>query len=252
MDPTDANGITGLTLDIKTDSIEEMEELRTKFKKNEIISGESKLNFGKGTPYNNKEIFVPPGRIKNGILKNPDSRGNNNNSNPKKNRPVPWQRNLVNTQEVSLVGTKPILVIRVTDSTGLVHEDSPSVISDNVFGGTSNKDGEERVNLKSQLEGCSHGLLNVTAGLPTTSTSTNQGTDEEAPGVVNIQIPIALRSNSRTTVRNAITIAAQEQLGFDLPGPYEHVMYILEGCYYDCGWYVVLCVYIFCLLCLDT
>ena len=164
LDPSDASGVTGLTLDIKTDSMDEMQELHTKFKKGEIISGKSKLNLGKGAPYNDKEIFVPPGRIKNGIVKNPNSSGNNS-SNPKKNLPAPWQRNL-NTQEVSLVGTKPILVIRVTDSTGLVHEDSPSVISDNVFGITSNDDGEERVNLKSQLEACSHGLLNVTAGLP--------------------------------------------------------------------------------------
>jgi len=33
-----------------------------------------------------------------------------------------------------------------------------------------------------------------------------------------------------------VTDAVQTKLGFDLPGPYQHVLYVLEDCYVDCGW----------------
>ena len=43
-------------------------------------------------------------------------------------------------------------------------------------------------------------------------------------------------------MQNAVARAVQEHFGDEwlregLPGPYGHVMYMLEGCYgYDCGW----------------
>ena len=57
-----------------------------------------------------------------------------------------------------------------------------------------------------------------------------------APGVTEVTIDITLENNSRDTIRNAVTVAVQNKLGLTLPGPYQQVMYSLEGCYQDCGW----------------
>ena len=35
---------------------------------------------------------------------------------------------------------------------------------------------------------------------------------------------------------NAVTSAVYNDFGISLPGQYQQVMYVLEGCYQDCGW----------------
>ena len=122
-------------------------------------------------------------------------------------------------------GVKEVLVVRVIDSQGRSPDD-PDTMSDNVFG----TDGDEN-NLKSQLEGCAFGALEIR---PTNDCGRVQC---DAPGVLEVTINIALTSGNRGTIRNAATDAVRAKTGQNLPGPWDHVMYVLEDCYEgDCGW----------------
>lgn len=56
-------------------------------------------------------------------------------------------------------------------------------------------------------------------------------------GVMEVNIPIDIKTAAtRGAVCDAITSAVQTKLGITLPGSSNYVMYILEGCYNDCGW----------------
>jgi len=125
-------------------------------------------------------------------------------------------------------GKKPILAVKVTDSGGLVHPDSANMISDKIFGTSGDK-----VNIKSQLEACSHDKLQVT-----NEYDINISDKLAAPGVIEIDIPISL-GNDRRAIRTELIRATQNKLGLALPGPFQNVMFVLEGCYKDCGWAAV-------------
>lgn len=126
----------------------------------------------------------------------------------------------------ALEGTRPILAVRVTDSGGLAHPDDASTISDKIFG-TNN----DAVNLKSQFAACSYGKLDIS-----NEYATDISEHLAAPGVIEIDIPLSLLDNDRKTIRTELVEATERKLGFMLPGPFENVMYVLEGCYTDCGW----------------
>jgi hypothetical protein len=129
-------------------------------------------------------------------------------------------------RRLDVFGDKPILVVKVYDVNGLARTETEAQIGDDIFGTLG-----DPVNLKSQLFDCSHGQLNVIPGEITTPGV------EIAPGVMNVDINIDITTAAtRGEVRNAVTAAVQTKLGFNLPGPYEQVMYVLQGCYNDCGW----------------
>ena len=124
------------------------------------------------------------------------------------------------------LGTKPILVVKVTDSANKAHPRTTAEISDDVFGTDS-----DPVNLKTQLAACSFNQLIVQPGLDPPDSH------EVAPGVIEVTIGVTLSGNSRGTIRNAVTTAVQSKLGHSLPGPYQQVMYVLHSCdHTDCGW----------------
>lgn len=127
---------------------------------------------------------------------------------------------------VTFEGVKSFIAVRVTDSAGRVHPDSASMISDNIFGTAG-----DPVNLKSQMAACSFNKFRIT-----NTYSVNISDHLSAPGVISISIPIELAGNNRQAIRDAIVKATETKLGFSLPGPFHHVMYILESCYVDCGW----------------
>jgi hypothetical protein len=61
--------------------------------------------------------------------------------------------------------------------------------------------------------------------------------NELAPGVVEVTIPISLTDNTDSAIRNAVTTALSTDLGIGVPGDYQQVMYALEGCYGNgCGY----------------
>ena len=194
-----------------TDSQKEV--LKQKWANKEIASGATRLNVGVGAFADENALFIPPGLD---IAKNL-------RKGPKKNR-----RKLA-----PLTGDKPILVVKVTDSGGLARSESAAQIGDDIFG-TIN----DPVNLASQLFDCSHGQMNVIPG-----TIPNASTNQAAPGVIEVSIPISLTDKSNNEIHNAVTAAVNAKLGTNLGNgwesitePYHHVMYVIEKCYVDCGW----------------
>jgi hypothetical protein len=106
----------------------------------------------------------------------------------------------------------------------LVHPETPSDMSNNVFGTSG-----DAVNLKSQFYACSMGRLTIIPG------DNNSGlidqTLYEAAGVISVKIDIPL-ANSMQTLYDAMSLAVQNKLGISsMPGPYQHVMYVVENCY---------------------
>jgi hypothetical protein len=128
----------------------------------------------------------------------------------------------------SHVGIKPTLVVKVFDVNDKARSESAMQISDDIFGTNG-----DPVNLRSQMSACSMGRVDFVPG------DNNNVIDQslyDAPGVITVKIDISLENNSRTDVENAITAKVQDKLQMKLPGPYKHVMYIVESCYVDCGY----------------
>jgi len=147
-------------------------------------------------------VILPPGNI---ILKDSYLRSN---------------------QRLSYEGEKPVLVVRVIDKNGLAVPDDANTVSDKVFGTSG-----DTSTMSSQFDACSFHKLEIVwhhGGSIRKKMS--------APGVLEVNIGVSLRDSDMDTIRAAVVNAAQEKLGFDLPGPFHHVMFVLEGCYYqDCG-----------------
>lgn len=127
----------------------------------------------------------------------------------------------------SHVGVKHTLVVKVYDVNGKARTESPEQISDDIFGTNG-----DAVNLRTQMSACSMGRVDFRPG-----DNGNGNIDQTlyvAPGVITVQIDISIESNSRTDIENAITTKVQDKLKTTLPGPYKHVIYIVEKCYVDC------------------
>ena len=238
---------------VVTGTRKQMKNIKAMIARGSIVPGRSRMGLGRN---DNPDlpIFLGDDFDPNGIRKkthplfdlNPEPRiGRNSNRNKniflgddfdskagsrKKAHPF-FDRNLGEHRRLDprlLFGDKPILVVKVYDVNGLARPESEAQIGDDIFGTLG-----DPVNLKSQLYDCSHEQLNVIPGAIEDPT----GTIEAAPGVMNVTIPIDITTAAtRSDVRNAVNAAAQAKLGFTLPGPYEQVMYVLEGCYNDCGW----------------
>ncbi len=206
LDTSDTNGVSGLSFPLDLDDTQK-KGLKYKLDSGELVSDESTILLeGSGITLGNGRIHIPPGR-----------------------EIALGKRNANANRRLAVVtGDKPILVVKVTDSVGKVVPQSTAQVGDDIFGTNG-----DPVNLKSQMSACSFGQLNIIAGNPPINSA---GSNEVAPGVIEVTIPIPLEGNDRGVIRNAVTTAAQSKLGFNLPGPYQQVMYVLEGCYQDCGW----------------
>lgn len=51
-----------------------------------------------------------------------------------------------------------------------------------------------------------------------------------------VTINRSLTNSGRGTVYSAARTATETKLGYALPGNFDHVMFVLEDCYQDCGW----------------
>jgi hypothetical protein len=202
LDPLDAGGNTHISVPIRV-SDEQKQILQTKFETGELISESSTLMLDQDMQISLEGVFIP-------ITKSTFDIGERQSNNSRR-------------LAISTEGDKPFLVIKVTDSEGRKLNESTDQISDDIFGTYG-----DQVNLKSQMNACSFGKLNIAAGI---------GNEHEAsPGVIEITIDKSLVGNSSWAIKQAVTQEAQLLLGHSLPGPYAHVMYLLEGCYSDCGW----------------
>jgi hypothetical protein len=146
-------------------------------------------------------VVLPPGNI---ILQKPQQR---------------------RSQRLSYEGEKPVLVIRVIDKDGLVIGDDAKTISDKIFGTYG-----DTATMTSQYAACSFNKLQITWE----STRAIQKV-LSASGVLEVNIGISIKISDQGTIRSAVYEAAGKKLGFALPGVFQHVMFVLEGCYLDCG-----------------
>ena len=212
LDPRDAGGDENMAVPIRL-SDEQKLVLQTKFENGELQSQSSTLMLGQDMLISNEGVFIPVARNSFGIGKRQSNNGLHIGEGGSNNG-----RNLSITE-----GDKPFLVVKVTDSQGRKRNESTDQISDDIFG----TDGDN-MTLKSQMNDCSFGKFKITAGV---------GNEHEAsPGVIEVTIDKSLVGNSPSTIEQAVTTEVQSLLGHSLPGPYAHVMYVLEGCYTDCGW----------------
>ena len=204
LDAADMDGVSNLSFPIMLSDAQH-EHMNDLLNRGSIVSNESTLSRTSGISFVDSTITIPSLGIHRSSFGNAKIK--------ERKRPV---------------GKKPILVVRVIDSNGLVHPHNATTMGDNIFGTLG-----DPVNLKSQLSACSFGKLEVT-----TDYSTNIDEHLAAPGVIEVNIPISIQSNDRYAVHNAVTTAVQSKLGFSLPGPFQQVMYNLESCYgyYNCGW----------------
>jgi hypothetical protein len=127
------------------------------------------------------------------------------------------------------VGVKHVLVVKVIDVNGKARIETPSQISDDIFGTNG-----DAVNLKSQMNACSMGRLDILPGDDSAGVVNQDLYD--APGVITVNIDISIETNTRTNVENAITAKVQDKMGMTLPGPYDLIMYVVEKCYVECGY----------------
>lgn len=203
-----------------------MKRMKSLLNSGELISAETTIGIADDFIANDgdKSVYLPAGDI---VLKPKNEKKMNIQARRKLRKggvedvPDVIARNLVTFE-----GTKAFLAVRVTDSAGRVHPDNAAMISDNIFGTSG-----DPINLKSQMASCSFNKLRITNNY-----SVDISDHLSAPGVISISIPIQLAGNDRQTIRDAIVKATETKLGFTLPGPFHHVMYILEDCYTDCGW----------------
>jgi len=211
MNAEDMDGYSGLSFPIQGNDAQ-MTRLKTLLESGDHASGESVLTGLKDAWIDKGKLFLPPGLEI--ALEKVSSRNN--------------KRNLA-----IVTGKKPILVVKVTDINGLARTESAAQIGDDVFGTNG-----DPVNLKSQLFGCSMEKLDVTEGDQEDTSLTNGVPNGQgvAPGVMEVTIQLSLQSEGRGTVRNAVTTAVQNAIGESLPGRYQQVMYVLQGCYVECGW----------------
>ena len=239
MDKVDAKGKSNHVLEI-SGTKEQMKVLKKMVDDQEIEGGgKSVLQLGNniismGSNNNKKDKLVL------GMGFNPKSHiiKRKNRKDKKKNKKKgPWGTDSRHRHLAKVTGNKPMLAVKVIDVNGLARYENASVISDDIFGTYG-----DPVNLRSQLNDCSMGKLNVTAGddgrdiIPSDPTSGKVDQNlYDAPGVVVVNINVDI-TDPEADVRNAVTDAVQEKLGFTLPGPYEQVLYVLEGCYGSCGW----------------
>jgi hypothetical protein len=125
-------------------------------------------------------------------------------------------------------GPKSILAVKVIDKNGLQHPDSPSVISDKIFGTYG-----DTSTLTSQFAACSFNKLEIHPAGYDNDKLANKMDDV---GVVVVEIPVSLQSSSQSTIRSEVKKAVEKKLEMGLPGKLDHIMIILENCYVECGW----------------
>ena len=127
-------------------------------------------------------------------------------------------------------GQKAVLVVRVTDQAGQAVPEDAAAVSDKVFG-TYGDD----ATMASQFDACSQGKMTITNEYPDDEFDTSA---LSAPGVLDISVNVVLNGTDRYAIRSAVTAEVESRLGLTLPGPFDHVMYVLAGCWEsnDCGW----------------
>ncbi|KAL3897711.1 MAG: hypothetical protein SGARI_006857, partial [Bacillariaceae sp.] len=121
---------------------------------------------------------------------------------------------------------KPVLLVHVTDGNGHSLYVTPEKMANKVFGTI-----DDNINLSSQMTACSLGQYNIVPGPTVDSNGKEVGATDQSgnhvPGVIKVTIDVAVNGNDDKAATNAITAQVEKVLGFELPGPYAHAMYVL-------------------------
>jgi hypothetical protein len=207
---------TGLTVPIKATK-EQKKEFKKMLDNGKLIPGKSTLSHGRGVPFNDSGLFIPPGlEISKSVGK-----GKKNGLNKRNGRRLATN---------SMIGQKPILAVRVVDVNGKTHPHDVTTMSNNIFG-----NGVDNNTLKSVLEDCSMGKLEIVPG------EIDGGNGNDATGMIEVTIPIDMTvASSNAEIHNAAKQQVANRLGInvnDMPGPFQQIMFNIEACYTgDCGW----------------
>lgn len=117
-------------------------------------------------------------------------------------------------------GKKKILVVRVIDKDGRAVPESAQEVSDKIFGTYG-----DTATMTSQFAACSFNALEIVW-------DDFDRRVHAAPGVIEVKIDVSLY-NGKSTIRNAVTTEVDKVVNTNA---YDHVMYVLEACYQECGW----------------
>jgi len=120
-------------------------------------------------------------------------------------------------------GNKKVLLIRITDVDGRSIPETARQVSNKFFGTYG-----DAMTVKSGFESCSFGAMKITSDYSGTSVDTSK---LSAPGVVDVTIGLSLSSASQVDIIEAAATAVMKKLDVGLPGPFAHVIFILEDCY---------------------
>lgn len=230
IDPIDTDGIVGLTLPIRGTKWQ-IESLKKMVHDGVIIPGSSFLNYKLATltpdcvqlsvDLNVIEAVEPFVDLSDGTVNHVAGKLDSSL------RTAETTVEKTKSYAVSTIGQKKALVVKVKDSVGKTVADSPEVISNALFCTE-----EDVISLTNNLNICSNDVFTIGPGDITVPSLTTPNAD----GVIEVDIHLSLEGNSPALIKNAITAAVNTKLGFSLPGPFDHVFYLLEDCYYDCGW----------------
>lgn len=128
-------------------------------------------------------------------------------------------------------GTKPLLVVRVIDSTGAVPPGGDARHVSNKFFGTYG----DTVTIVSQFASCSYNKFNIVYDTSYGPYEAHIKNQLSAPGVLEVQLPISMY-NTKNDIRKETQLAVESKLGIKLPGPFHHVLFVLPQCVVDCGY----------------
>jgi hypothetical protein len=120
------------------------------------------------------------------------------------------------TVESANTTEKSVLVVRVVAPDAETSQ-SMTQLSDSVFGTSG-----DPVNLATQIDACSYGQLKFIAAQP-------QSDEPIFDGVIEVTIDQSVSGLDNSTVRNAVTTALNEKLGYPASSRFDHVMYALPS-----------------------
>ena len=96
--------------------------------------------------------------------------------------------------------------------------------------------GSDKVTMKSQFDACSYGKFKVSNDYGDVAWKDKMS----SPGVLEVTIPVSLSSSTQSQMRANVAEEVKKKLGFTLPGPFAHVIFVIEDCYAvgsdRCGW----------------
>jgi hypothetical protein len=122
--------------------------------------------------------------------------------------------------------------VKIIDINGLQRNETPAEISQDIFGSSN-----DTVNLHSQIFDCSMKRLNLTHVVPLGSSGGIAPNLYDAPGVITITVNRDLTITPSTAMINDAIIAIQDKFNLTtFPGPYGHVLFIIQKEYVDPGW----------------